>query len=164
MQVLSDFYPEKKKCHEVCDQLWAGIMDKSEEINAGNIAALFSTLPHLRASREIVYKTLESKVGEFWQEYTTKDVLEILGVFAAMKMRTGEKVLRVLSQWLRVNVQTLSEGETLAVIYCLHNLEYIDDAIIREDGWRIQTNFDFHFSQSTALNDMSSFFVGAKCR
>ena len=102
--------------------------------SAGNIAALFSTLPHLRASREIVYKTLESKVGEFWQEYTTKDVLEILGVFAAMKMRTGEKVLRVLSQWLRVNVQTLSEGETLAVIYCLHNLEYIDDAIIRYGG------------------------------
>lgn len=78
------------------------------------------------------------KVGEFWQEYTTKDVLEILGVFASMNMRTGEKVLRVLSQWLKVNVQTLSEGETLAVIYCLHKLEYIDDAIIR-DGQCIQT-------------------------
>lgn len=65
VHVLSDFYSEKKKCYEVCDQLWAGIMDKSEEINSGNIAALFSTLPHLRASREIVYKMLESKVGQF---------------------------------------------------------------------------------------------------
>ena len=117
-------------------------MDKSEEINAGNIASLFSTLPHLRASREIVYKMLESKVGEFWQEYTTKDVLEILGVFASMNMRTGEKVLRVLSQWLKVNVQTLSEGETLAVIYCLHKLEYIDDAVIRD----VEYSGNFHIS------------------
>ena len=74
-----------------------------------------------------------SKVGEFWQEYTTKDVLEILGVFASINMRTGEKVLRVISQWLTVNVHALSEGETLAVIYCLHKLEYIDDAVIREE-------------------------------
>ncbi len=30
-----------------------------------------------------------------------------------------------------MNVHSLSEGETLAVIYCLHRLGYIDDAVIR---------------------------------
>jgi hypothetical protein len=128
--ILSDFYPDKKKCFDVADQLWAGIMDKSDKIDADNIAAVFSTLPHLRASRDIVYKMLEAKMGEFWQMYTTKDVLEILGVFVGMQMRPN-RVLQVITQWLTVNVHSLSEGEMLAVIYCLQKLEYIDDAVIR---------------------------------
>ena len=41
-----------------------------------------------------------------------------------------EKVLSVIGQWLRYNVHTLTENELLAVIYCLHKLEYIDDAVI----------------------------------
>ena len=49
INVLSTFYPdEKKRCHELIDKLWSGIMDKNKEINVDTIATVFSTLPHLK--------------------------------------------------------------------------------------------------------------------
>ena len=47
--ILSTFYPDdKKRCHEMVDKLWSGIMDKSEEINVDTFANVFNTLPHLK--------------------------------------------------------------------------------------------------------------------
>ena len=66
-------------------------MDKSGEIDASNIAGVFAALPHLRASRDMVLKTLETKVGEFWQEYRTKDVLEILGALLEMPAVSADR-------------------------------------------------------------------------
>ena len=40
------------------------------------------------------------------------------------------QVLGMIGQWLRFNIHTLTENEFLAVIYCMHKLEYIDNAVI----------------------------------
>lgn len=49
ISILSTFYPDdKKRCHELVDKLWSGIMDKSQEINVDSIAKVFNTLPHLK--------------------------------------------------------------------------------------------------------------------
>lgn len=72
---------------------------------------------------------LESKVPEFWQKYQTRHVLEILRVFKDLRF-PSTKILQIISQWLTVNIHTLSEEETLAVIYCFHELGYIDSAMI----------------------------------
>lgn len=128
--ILATFYSDKKDNYELADKLWSGILDKSDEINAESISAVFSTLPNLKCSRDIVLKLVESKVDKFWQEYKIRDVLAILKAFTDVNLRS-ERVMQVLSQWLKVNIHTLNEDETLAVIYCFHKLEYVDKAIIK---------------------------------
>lgn len=127
--ILSNFYSDKKECHDLADKLWSGIYDKADEINAKTISSVFATLPHLKRSRDIVLTLAESRVGEFWQSYRIGNILEILKVLTDIRC-SSPKVLQVISQWLKVHIHTLSESETLAVFYCFHVLEYIDDTII----------------------------------
>ncbi len=138
--VLSDFFADKKKSQKVCDKLWSGILDASDQIDAYTISSVFKTLPHLKNSRDIVFKFVSDRVEQFWQEYTIRDMLEILKSLMDVSMSSGKgggataghsKVLKVVSQWLKVNIHTLNEGETLAVIYCLHRLEYLDEVVVQ---------------------------------
>ncbi len=136
--IFSDLFSDRKKNQEYCDNLWSGIMDASDQLSASTISAVFMILPHLRSPRDIILKLVIDRTGEFWQEYTVRDVLEMLKALNDLREVPGgatehsvKKVLRVLSQWLKVNIHSLSEGETLAVIYCLHRLEYFDDEVMR---------------------------------
>ena len=127
--ILADFYEDKRKCHDLADKLWSGILDKANQINAETISSVFATLPHLKSSRDIILKLVENAAGEFWQDYRIGNVLEILKVMTQLNS-SNEKVLKVISQWLKVNIHKLNENETLAVIYCFHKLDYIDDTVI----------------------------------
>ncbi len=135
--IFSDFFADKKKCQECCDKLWSGIVDAADQVSAGNISSVFRTLPYLKTSRDIIHKFAADRVEEFWQEYSIRDVLEILKALTDLNSVAGGggaesvKTLRVLSQWLKVNIHFLGEGETLAVIYCLHRLEYVDAAVVQ---------------------------------
>lgn len=129
--ILSNFYPgNKKSCHEMVDRLWSGILDKSKELNVDNIAAVFNVLPHLKQSRDIILKFLESKVGDFWRHFMIRDILEILRTMTAIQFGSS-KVLQVTSQWLAVNIHNLKEEELLAVVCCYSKLDYIDPTIVQ---------------------------------
>ena len=128
--ILSDFHSDKKKSHDLADKLWSGILDRADEINAETISSVFVTLPHLKQSRDIVLKLVESRVSDFWQEYRIGNIIEILKVLKDLNL-CSDKVLKVISQWITVNVHTLKETELLAIIFCFHKLEYIDKPIIR---------------------------------
>ncbi len=97
-------------------------MDKSQEINVDTIAKVFDTLPHLKQvvefsdqfnniwreksfflhkfesfqSRDIILKLLESKVGDFWRHYSTRDILEMLRNMTAVQFGS-ERVLKVVN-------------------------------------------------------------------
>ncbi len=46
-------------------------------------------------SRDIILKLLESKVGDFWRHYSTRDILEMLRNMTAIQFGS-ERVLKVL--------------------------------------------------------------------
>jgi hypothetical protein len=49
IEVLSAFYPDdKKRCHEIVDKLWCGILDKTNEMTVDTIVHVFRALPHLK--------------------------------------------------------------------------------------------------------------------
>ncbi len=133
--ILSKFYEnDKKRCFEMTDKLWAGILDKApKQLNAETMAHAFGTLPHLKTSRDVVLKMLDAKVGDFWQEYKTRDILDMLRVLTELGQVNGSgarSTLPVISQWLAVNVQNLSEAELLAVVVCMNKLEFVNDKFV----------------------------------
>ena len=80
--ILSKFYPnDKKRSLEMTDSLWTGILSKDLELNdPKSVVDVFRTLPCLSQSRDLVYKLASDKACDLWQEFTTKDILEILRV------------------------------------------------------------------------------------
>jgi len=133
---FSTFFPDRKRCRDAADKLWAGIVDRAEEIDKESIASVYRALPHLHTSREVILRLAEDRVGlEGWQGYRPKAVLEMLRALTELHQETkgyreSKRTLRVLSQWLRLNVHSLSEEELLAVVFCLHRLDYVDTAAI----------------------------------
>lgn len=134
VSILSRFWPhDKKRCHEMSDKLWAGILDRSsKELNAETMASVFNVLPHLKSSRDIVFKLVERHVGDHWQLYKTRDIMEMLRVLTELNgaYYNSRRILPVISQWLAVNVQNLSEQQLLAVVVCMNKLEYVDARVI----------------------------------
>jgi hypothetical protein len=53
------------------------------------------TLILIFQSRDIILKLLESKVGDFWRHYSTRDILEMLRNMTAIQFGS-ERVLKVL--------------------------------------------------------------------
>jgi hypothetical protein len=135
--VLSNFYSnDKMRSLEMADKLWAGIIDKAgKELNAKTMSSVFSTLPHLRSSRDLVLKLLSSKVGDHWQEYTTRDILEMLRVLNHIGPVHGngsqKAILPMITEWLSVNVHKLSEQELLAVVICMNKLDFVNKKLIQ---------------------------------
>merc|ERR1712080_586754 len=107
-------------------------MGKGEQLTSGeDIAAVFSTLPNLNKSRHFVLKMLEERALEHWQNLRTCDVIEIIRVLTEVKYeRVSSVFLRMLSGWVTLHIQTLSEQELLAVVWGFLHLDYTDDAII----------------------------------
>ena len=80
IHILSIFYPDNKRCKEVVDKLWFGIIDQSKAMTTEEIVSVFTTLPHLTKSRNMILKVLEKKSMDCWLKFKTRDVVEILRV------------------------------------------------------------------------------------
>lgn len=132
IHILSLFYEDKKKCLETADKLWFGIVDQSSQLeDPDSIVSVFSILPHLAKSRSIIMKILESKAVEQWQKYSSADILEILRVLVEMKYDSiSPSFLKMISSWLAVNIHQVKESELLAIVYSLHQLDYMDDQLV----------------------------------
>jgi len=133
VNILSMFYDDKKKCLETADKLWFGIMNMSSQLdNAEDIVAVFSTLPHLNKSRNMLLKLLEERAVEHWQKLNTRDMIEIMRVLTEIKYeRLSGVFLRMLSGWLYLNIHTVTDQQMLALIWGFHLLDYTDLSIIR---------------------------------
>jgi len=132
INTLSMFYEDRKKSLEAADKLWFGIVDQHTELNNPEaIVAVFGTLPSLKKSRNIVLKVLEKKALENWEKYDPGDILEILRVLVEIKYDSvGPNFLKMISEWLAVNIHKVKESEMLAIVYSLIELNYVDDRII----------------------------------
>jgi len=130
VSILSKFYPnDKKRSLEMTDRLWTGILSKDLELtDTSSIVAVFRTLPYLSQSRDLVYKIVSDKACDLWQEFTTKDILEILRVLNIMGQiqcsYCQRSTLSMISQWSLVNVHNLKEQELLALIVCMDKMEF----------------------------------------
>lgn len=133
-QISEDPVGPSSKHHRLADKFWAGIMDKSDELNEDTMAMVFNTLPHLKSSRGIILKLLEERVGDYWQTYKTQDVLEMLRVLTVIRMTCGkhdnQTIMPVISQWLSKNIHSLTENQLLAVVYCYSKIEFVDDTFV----------------------------------
>jgi len=59
--LLSKFYPkDPKRCEEMSDKLWPGVMDKSKDLTVDNVSALFRTLPYLKQVSVLQNDSLKS--------------------------------------------------------------------------------------------------------
>lgn len=132
INILAMFYDDRKKCLETADRLWFGIMDQSSQlVSAEDMVAVFSTLPNLNKSRNIVLKLLEERAVEHWRKLGTGDIIEILRVLTEIKYeRLSPVFLRMLSGWLSLNIHKVTEQEMLAMVWSYYHLEYTDTAVI----------------------------------
>ena len=131
VHILSVFYPDLQRCRDVADKLWFGILDKSQDISPDEIVSLFSTLPHLGKSRKMILSVLESKAMDSWQGLKTGHIVQILRVLQGLQYdRVRPVFMKMISNWLALNIHTVSEREMLAIIYSFLQLEYVDASII----------------------------------
>lgn len=133
-QVSEDPVGPSSNHHRLADKFWAGIMDKSDELNEDTMAMVFNVLPHLKSSRGIILKLLEEKICDYWQLYKIHDILEILRVLTVIRMTCGEhdnqRIVPVISQWLSKNIHTVEENQLLAIVYCYSKIGFVDDVFI----------------------------------
>jgi len=131
IHILSIFYPDNKRCKEVVDKLWFGIIDQSKAMTTEEIVSVFTTLPHLTKSRNMILKVLEKKSMDCWLKFKTRDVVEILRVVQQLNYdRMSPGFMRMLSGWLVVNIHQVTEQDMLAITYSFLKLEYTDTALI----------------------------------
>ena len=146
IHILSVFYPDLQRCRDVADKLWFGILDQSKDISPEEIVAVFSTLPHLGRSRKMILSVLETKALDSWQNLQTGHIVEILRVLQGLQYdRVRPAFMKMVTNWVAVNIHTVSEREMLAIVYSFQQLEYADTAfisalekIIKLRGCRIQ--------------------------
>jgi len=132
IHILAVFYPDNKKCREIADKLWFGIIDRSKDMSTEDIVAVFCTLPHLTKSRNMILNVLEGKSKDCWQKFKSRDVVEILRVLQELKYdRINQGFMRMLSGWLVVNIHTVTEQDMLAIMFSFQKLEYVDAVVIR---------------------------------
>jgi len=145
--ILSQYYEDRKRCLETADKLWFGIVDQYKHINDPQTkVAVFGALPSLNKSRHIVMKVLEKKGLENWEQYTTSDIIEILRVIVDIKYdRVNPNFMKMISEWLALNIHQVKESEMLAIIYSLMQLDYMDtklvstmEKLIKHKGCKIQ--------------------------
>jgi len=134
--ILSKFYAnDKKRSLEMADRLWTGILNKDLELkDPKSVLAVFRTLPCLSQSRDLVYKMVSDKACDLWQEFSTKDILEILRVLNIMGQIQchfcQRSTLSMISQWSLVNVHKLKEQELLALVVCMDKMDFFNKQFI----------------------------------
>jgi len=133
--IVSNFYGldrvTKKRSHELTDKLWSGLVDKThDELSADTMVHVISVLPHLRVSRGVILNVVKDRLGDFWREYKTEDILAMLKVMTDIHVSSGNdftrKAMPVVSSWILHHIHTLSEDQLLAVVYCYTKMDYVD--------------------------------------
>jgi len=132
INILSMFYPDRKKCLQTTDKLWFGIVDQHNQLDkVDNIVAVFGALPNLNKSRPLILKVLEKAALENWELYEPSDMIEIIRVLVDLKYDTVTPAfLTMISEWLAVNIHKVKESEMLAIVYSFLQLEYVDNRFI----------------------------------
>jgi len=132
INILSMFYPDRKRCAETADKLWFGIVDQRHHLDKpANIVAVFGALPSLYKSRSLILKILEKAALESWEKYEPDDMIEILRVLVEMKYDTvSPAFLNMISQWLALNIHKVKESEMLVLVFSFLQLEYVDNRFV----------------------------------
>merc|ERR1719457_431182 len=132
INILSLFYEDRKRCLETADKLWFGIVDNQKQIvDADTVTAVFSTLPNLNKSRNIVKKVIEAKALDVWESLETSHIIEMMRVMSEIKYDSiNPAIPQMMSQWLALNLNQITENEMLAIIYSFLQLDYMDDRLI----------------------------------
>ena len=120
----------------MADKLWSGIVGKApKELDVVSVPIVFGTLPHLSASRDVVFKLVSFKACDVWQMFSTKDILEIIRVMNVMgTLQSGycqQTTLSMITQWLSVNFHKLSEQEMLAVVISMDKMEFNNETFTK---------------------------------
>lgn len=120
------------KLNEVktADQLWIGIMDKSNEINEKNVIQVFRILHLLKKSRKTIMNMLERRLTHFWHHLCTDDLIEILYTMRLTKCNSNI-ILNTISRWINTNIHTMSENNVISIINELNNSDYVDVGIVK---------------------------------
>lgn len=127
--IISKYSGNKKSSQELADKMWSGLVDKAaNELNAESMVHVINAAPHLKASRSVILGLVCNRIGDFWQDYKTKDILEMLRVITSTRLTIGgeftRKVMPVICSWLKTHIHTLSEVQLLAVVCCFSKMSY----------------------------------------
>lgn len=115
---------------KTADQLWIGIMDKSDQINEKNVIQVFRILHLLKKSRKTIMNLLERRLKHFWHHLCTDDLIEMLYTMRLTKC-SSNIILRTTSRWINTNVHTMNENNIASIINELNNSNYVDIGIVR---------------------------------
>lgn len=115
---------------KTADQLWIGIMDKSDQINEKNVIKVFRVLYLLKKSRKIIISMLERRFKYFWHNLVTDDLTEILYTMRLTKCNSYI-ILNTTSRWINTNIHTMSENNITSILNELNSSNYVDIGIIR---------------------------------
>lgn len=115
---------------KTADQLWIGIMDKSNKIDEKNVIQVFRILYLLKKSRKTIMNMLERRLKHFWHHLCTDDLIEILYTMRSTKCYSNN-VLNTISRWINTNIHTMNENNLTSIVIELSNTNYIDIGIVR---------------------------------
>lgn len=120
------------KLNEVktADQLWIGIMDKSDQIDEKNVIQVFRILHLLKKSRKTIMNLLERRLKNFWHHLSTNDLIEMLYIIRLTKC-SSNIILKTTSRWINTNIHTMSENNLTSIVNELNNSNYVDIGIVR---------------------------------
>ncbi|XP_060851471.1 FAST kinase domain-containing protein 3, mitochondrial-like [Rhopalosiphum padi] len=120
------------KLNEVktADQLWIGIMDKSDQINEKNVIQVFRILHLLKKSRKTIMKLLERCLQQFWHHLCTDNLIEMLYTLRLTKC-SSNIILKTTSRWINTNIHTMNENNLTSLVNELNNSNYVDIGIVR---------------------------------
>lgn len=115
---------------KIADQLWIGIMDKSDQIDEKNIIQVFRILHLLKKSRKTIMNMLERRLIDFWHHLFTDDLIEILYTMRLTRC-SSNSILNIISRWINTNIHAMSENNLTSIINELNNSNYVDIGIVR---------------------------------
>lgn len=115
---------------KTADQLWIGIMDKSDQINEKNVIKVFRILYLMKKSRKTIMNMLERRLKNFWHHLGTDDLSEILYTMRLTKCHS-HIILSTTSRWVNTNIHKMSENNIASILNELNSTNYVDIGIIR---------------------------------
>lgn len=115
---------------KIADQLWIGIVDKSDQINEKNVVQVFRILHLLKKSRITIMNMLEQRLKHFWFHLSSNDLIEILYTMRLTKCNSNN-VLKIISRWVNTNIHTMSENNLISIVRELNTTNYVDIGIVR---------------------------------
>jgi len=125
------FSSDKKLNQGLTDKLWSGLLDKATDLKAEHMVHLIKAAADLKEPRPVVLTLIRNRMGDFWQEYEIKDILEMLRVMTEICDVIGTSftrhVMPVISSWLLRHIHTLSEEQLLAVVCCFSKISYYNN-------------------------------------